>query len=186
MITVRFATSVSPEVKRGGKDFSQEVARVLTDSRTWKGYRFISLDNGKSPSPKFREMKDLVFKLRLSTPEEVQALKGCSAFLSCADGDTMTVLVNSNRWIYGAKASKLELSQYREYLINHEVGHLILFSKGEFGKHHFTGNCKLGEKAPIMMQQTKGIKSCSPNSWPLPYELELAVKRSRKSLKSLE
>ena len=55
------------------------------------------------------------------------------------------------------------MSQYRAMVIDHETGHW-------FGLGHATCPGK-GRKAPVMMQQSKGLHGCSVNSWPLTGEI---------------
>ena len=52
------------------------------------------------------------------------------------------------------------LVAYRQYLVNHEVGHAI-----GMGHQDCPG---IGQLAPVMMQQSKTIGECAPNSWPFP------------------
>ncbi len=78
--------------------------------------------------------------------------------LSCANGDT--AVINLLRWLRGASAYTGDLSGYRQYVINHEVGHTL-------GHHH--ASCPgRGQLAPVMMQQTKGIGACRKSPWPFP------------------
>ena len=63
--------------------------------------------------------------------------------------------LNYDRWINGSPASKLDLEDYRQYMVSHEIGHIL-------GKGHKKCPCK-GCHAPIMMQQTLGIEQCIPN-----------------------
>ena len=56
--------------------------------------------------------------------------------------------------VYGTK-------EYRTYLVLHECGHAL-------GLQH--SRCRSGRLAPIMMQQTRGLRACRPNTWPLDYE----------------
>lgn len=77
---------------------------------------------------------------------------------SCGRGGR--VVLNAERWINGADAFREaggELVDYRRYLINHEIGHLL-------GHQH--RNCPTpGAPAPVMAQQSIRMQGCEPNGW---------------------
>jgi hypothetical protein len=70
------------------------------------------------------------------------------------------VVLNLRRWVLGAEAYGTDLAAYRTYLVNHEVGHGIGHA------HEYCGGA--GQPAPVMMQQTYGLKGCTPWPWPTP------------------
>jgi len=74
--------------------------------------------------------------------------------LSCAELGGSRMYLNSERWFKGSAKSKLSLENYRQYMVSHEMGHIL-------GHKH--AKCK-GHLAPVMMQQTLGIGNCSPNT----------------------
>jgi len=75
--------------------------------------------------------------------------------LSCATLGGDMIWLNADRWIHGATPSKLPLVEYRQYMVSHEMGHSL-------GHEH--DKCLGSGPAPIMMQQTLGIGTCSPNT----------------------
>jgi hypothetical protein len=61
---------------------------------------------------------------------------------------------------------ELIVTLYREYVINHEMGHAL-------GRGHFIPKLRETNKnefMPIMAQQTKGLFNYKINTWPLPEE----------------
>ena len=77
--------------------------------------------------------------------------------LSC--GIEETAVLNFRRWATGSDAWR-DTGRYRQYLVNHEVGHVI-------GYHHDLCQGK-GERATIMVQQTRTTRGCIPEPWPAP------------------
>jgi hypothetical protein len=68
--------------------------------------------------------------------------------------------------VRGATPYLADLPSYRIYMINHEDGHAL--------GHQHAHQCLPGGLAPVMMQQTFGLKSattgalCGANPWPYP------------------
>lgn len=142
---VQYTTIVDKGVKYDSKQFAQEVEAYLADPDGWisRGYTFV-----RSRNP------DVV--IHLSTPMYLEN-NGCKdRELSCAEMNGRNMYLNSERWLKGASKSKLQLKDYRQYMVSHEMGHIL-------GYDHVgcPGN---GEPAPIMLQQTKGIANCKPNT----------------------
>jgi hypothetical protein len=99
--------------------------------------------------------------------------------VSCYNPGLGRVLLNEPRWVRGAVAFQGDIGSYRQYQINHEVGHAIGFAAHE-------GCGSDGGLAPIMMQQSFGTANddiagldpeglvprdgltCRFNPWPYP------------------
>ena len=97
------------------------------------------------------------FRLILAAPKEVAAVNPtCSHRWSCRVGNR--VLINEQRWRIGTPTWPGPLAQYRVYVINHEVGHWL-------GLDHDSCSGD-GKDAPVMMQQSKGLKGCMARPWP--------------------
>lgn len=139
----RYTTKVDKNVRYSIDKFAQEVDIYITDPNGWegKGYEFV------------RGSGDIVIHLSSSAFIEKQChLKG----LSCAQMNGKHIWVNEERWKQGSPASKLSLEDYRQYVISHEIGHIL--------GHNHTKCPGKDIPAPIMMQQTKGIGECKPNT----------------------
>ena len=133
--------------------FAREVDRVLTDPRSWGagGRRAVRRVSGG----------DVVFRVTLASPTTADGLCAplrTNGYFSCASGSR--AVLNSARWLTGADAYGGGLADYRAYLVNHEVGHVL-------GRGHEP--CPgTGRRAPVMLQQSKGLDGCVANSWPYP------------------
>ena len=133
--------------------FAREVEQVLGDPRSWGagGRRALQRVDGG----------DVAFRVALASPATTDRLCAplrTNGYFSCGTGGR--AVLNSARWLTGADAYPASLAAYRQYLVNHEVGHL-------FGRGHEP--CPgPGQPAPVMMQQTKGLDGCTPVSWPYP------------------
>ena len=136
---------VDPDVQ--GIDLSglpEAMYSYLNDPRGWQKY-------GYSFEP-VTHNEDIL--IRMSSPQTLDKLIGDRA-LSCAEVGGHLVNLNIYRWLYGSPASKLSLHAYRQYMVSHEIGHIL-------GHQHVS--TPQNGLAPIMIQQTLGIGNCIPNT----------------------
>jgi hypothetical protein len=75
---------------------------------------------------------------------------------SCRGGDY--VMINLRRWLLAVPHFDGDLAGYRQYVVNHEVGHRLGFGH--------MGCPEPGGPAPAMLQQTLTLEECRPNPWP--------------------
>lgn len=129
----------------GERQFDVEIYFYLNSPDGWSqdGYYFEQSETG-----------DIL--IRLSSSETIFKECGLRGDLSCAVLNGHNIYLNSERWFHGAPKSKLNLDDYRQYMVSHEMGHVL-------GKGHEKCPGK-GHKAPIMLQQTLGIGKCIPNT----------------------
>ena len=179
--TVEVEDGIDPSSYAGDKSFAETVESTLSDPRSWTGSGEVSLKrvDAGGPPPDFR--------VSLTSPATNHKPGVCGYSIkyeaSCYNADLDRVVINLARWVRGAMAFNGDLGLYRQYVINHEVGHAL-------GNGH-TACPEDGALAPVMMQQTFGVandyvaklngtahseagvvpsngKVCRPNAWPNP------------------
>ncbi|MEV7332257.1 DUF3152 domain-containing protein [Micromonospora sp. NPDC093244] len=100
------------------------------------------------------------FTIYLATPGTRDTL--CQdvpdGYTSCRNGDR--VVLNVARWVKAVPGYRANLATYRQYMVNHEVGHRL-----GLGHERCPGR---GRAAPVMQQQTLGLHGCTANAWPYP------------------
>jgi hypothetical protein len=152
---MRYTVRSAGQVQADLAEFAAAVSAVLRDSRGWSrdGWGFQRVSSGAD------------FEVVLAEPGTVPSFdEVCSADYSCQAGDF--VVVNDVRWRTASPAwleAGASLADYRTMVVNHEVGHWL-------GRHDTTCPGK-GKRSPVMVQQSKGLGGCLPNSWPLASEL---------------
>jgi hypothetical protein len=104
---------------------------------------------------------DVDFVIRLATPatvDEVCATAGLDTggYVSCHAGKF--VMINLDRWLNAVPEYRGDVALYRQYVINHEVGHGL-----GFGHQACPGP---GRPAPVMQQQTLSLGGCLANGSP--------------------
>jgi hypothetical protein len=133
--------------------FAAAVDATLADQRSWGAADRLSFQRVDSGA--------VSFKVVLASPALTDAMcapLSTNGNLSCGNGST--AVLNAFRWQKGADAYVGDLPRYRQYVVNHEVGHTL--------GHGHAACTKAGAIAPVMMQQTKGVGSCVAQPWPFP------------------
>lgn len=182
--TIEVENGLDPASFQGDKLFADSVQAILEDPRSWTGTGEIALRrvDASGPEPDFR----VTLTSSATTHRPGFCGNSISFESSCyrenVDGESR-VVINLARWVRGALAFNSDMLGYRQYLVNHEVGHAL-----DLGH---VGCPKDGALAPVMMQQTFGVandyvaklndvpggdqdsvpadgKTCKPNAWPNP------------------
>jgi hypothetical protein len=150
----RYRVAVENGTGSDAEAFAMESEQILSNPSSWiagKNVRLQRVPKGAAYD----------FTLYLATPgtsEHMCAIGGLATekFTSCRLPGQ--VIINLDRWWKAVDNYGAPLSVYRQYAINHEVGH-------ELGHGHEA--CPgAGQLAPVMQQQTYGLKGCVANPWP--------------------
>lgn len=148
--TVRVSVERGLPVDRGV--FADAVLTTLNDPRGWSAPDGVTFARTGGD--------DFDLEVVLASPEttdELCAPLDTAGTLSC--GVVGMAVLNFKRWAHGSDAWR-DIGRYRQYLVNHEVGHVLGHSHDQCaGK---------GKKATVMVQQTTSTKGCVPEPWPAP------------------
>jgi hypothetical protein len=147
----RFAVEVERGVRVDRQAFAAAVQSILLDPRGWTGAGGLALQRVDSG------VVDL--RVTLARPRTVDRL--CFPLHTRGVADCFNrgrAVINLDRWTRGSGSYGRDLADYRDYLINHEVGH---------GLGHGHRACPgLGRRSFVMMQQTGTTFGCRPQPWP--------------------
>lgn len=176
--TVRYVVEVENGVDTSGSGGDDALAAMVDAT--------LANPKGWSHDPRFRlehvgpdDNPDM--RIQLTSVGTTHELCGAALAMETSCYTTMgnRVVLNESRWVRGAAPFAGDLGSYRQYLINHEVGHGLGYMSHE--------PCGAeGELAPIMMQQTLSLNNselhavnpaevypdddatCVFNPWPYP------------------
>ena len=151
----RFTVEVERGMPDGPAAFAKAVERVLFDQRSWGGGGRMSFQRVSSGPVAFR----VALAGPATTDRLCRPLRTGGIFSCYMNG---RAVVNAMRWYDGASAYAGDLAAYRIYVVNHEVGHAL--------GHGHAYACGPGGLARVMIQQTKGLRGCRRNPWPLAVE----------------
>ena len=146
--------------------FANMVQQVLSDPKSWTAGGGLALQRVDSGKVDFHVTLTSSMTVRNLCGYDIPIETSCFASAGSVRGlNVNRVVLNDSRWVRGDAAYVGDLNAYRIYMINHEDGHAL-------GHRHAHG-CLADGLAPVMMQQTIGLKSttgqlCQANPWPYP------------------
>jgi hypothetical protein len=124
------------------RDFADAVTAVLSSPHSWIGTGRFTLRRIDSGTPDFR----ITLTSQTTTRQAEYCGWDVQLEASCFNSAQARVLINDARWVRGAYSYDGDLTSYRVYAVNHEVGHAL-------GYNHEA--CPVnGGLAPVMMQQS--------------------------------
>ena len=171
--TVEIENGVDTSGFGGDDSVAHMVEATLANPKSWTHdprFGFRRIDSGEPD-----------FRVSLTSRATTESACGFDIPIdsSCYNSDLGRVVLSEVRWVRGALSFEGDIGSYRQYQINHEVGHAIGYQRHE-------GCAEDGQLAPVMMQQTFGTrnddiaaldpqgvvpkdgKKCRFNPWPYP------------------
>jgi hypothetical protein len=145
--------------------FQRLVDTTLDDPRSWSGHG-VSLQRVSSGPVDFRVSLTSAHTVRTLCGYSIPVETSCYASTAEGRSPVNRVVFDVARWVRGSTAYVGDLGAYRVYMINHEDGHAL--------GHEHAHQCLPDGLAPVMMQQTFGLRSavtdhmCAANPWPYP------------------
>ena len=133
-----------------------EIKNILDNQQGWRGQNhiFIMTKDISEANVIISKESNAFLKKRFTSPE----LHGLSVTSSYYDGRPSEIWINQNNWNNIPKDFLGSKSLYHEYLIQHEMGHVLGYKHKEPGLPT--------EPCPVMYQQTKGTRNkCISNPW---------------------
>lgn len=146
-----YRVEVENGINQDAAAFAAAVDTILDDPRSWTAGRQWSFQRISAGTPGVT--------VRLASPKTVDRLcypLSTEGYTSCRVGNN--VVINLARWLTAVPDFAGHLAEYRQYAVNHEVGHRL-------GHGHMACPAP-GQLAPVMQQQTLGLKGCRLNPWP--------------------
>jgi hypothetical protein len=154
----RFVVEVEDGIEVDGAAFAEAVEETLGDPRSWGNGGQMSFQRVGAAQAAAGEYE---FRVSLVSPGSMETYcpgVGTGGYTSCRYGER--AVINLARWATAVPDYEGDVATYRQYVVNHEVGHAL----GN-GHESCTG---AGELAPVMQQQTLGLDGCAKNAWPYP------------------
>ncbi len=152
----RFVVEVEDGIGVDGAAFAAAVEATLGDPRSWGSGGRMAFQRVDATAPGAYD-----FRVTLVSPGSMERYcpgVGTGGYTSCRYGER--AVINLARWETAVPHYDGDVATYRQYVVNHEVGHAL-------GNGHRP--CPgPGQPAPVMQQQTLGLDGCTRNAWPFP------------------
>ncbi|WP_233517558.1 DUF3152 domain-containing protein [Geodermatophilus marinus] len=154
----RFVVEVEDGTGVDGAAFAAAVEATLGDPRSWGAGGRMSFQR---VGPEQVAAGEYDFRVSLVSPGSMETYcpgVGTGGYTSCRYGER--AVINLARWETAVPHYDGDVATYRQYVVNHEVGHAL-------GNGHQP--CPgPGLPAPVMQQQTLALEGCTKNAWPHP------------------
>ena len=163
-----YNTAIEDGVNEDAIAFGAEVNRILRRKGGWDqwGITFVPVYPDESGASALRKRLSRYVTVQLCSNNTIAKFGAEFEGMSVADCYHKLIRINLDRWRTGPKppTSTMPLQDYRQYVILHEVGHIL----SQCSPLHHQTQCAPDGRAPVMMQQTNGVGNCAWNPWPVP------------------